>query len=250
VLERVSTIPRSSGTFYTRRVIPSHIVVPEISIPVGDDCGYPTSGEISEEGFGYFRGTWWIGHVPVSDARHTVAFEREVVAALDALAGDEQEFEVLATALEDFEPESDVPLVLRDTPVEGLVRPFIGGYSPLGGLEIGVAGLTYALSTVGFRTAASCRAHEGANSWSDCPVVLFGAHKWRAVLLAELVAEAGCGIGQDRDMLKVYAPSIRNLMDLAEAVLAKRVSFRSKLKPSSRSALRAPQSPYQATLGL
>jgi hypothetical protein len=230
-------------------MIPSHIVAPEISLPVGDDCGYPTSDQITEEGFGYFRGTWWIGHVPLSDARHTVEFEREVVAAIDVLAGDEQEFEVLAAALDEFEPDGEVPLVLRNTPVEGLVRPFIGAYSPLGGLEIGVAGLTYTLSTVGFRTAASCRAHEGANSWSEFPVVLFGAHKWRAVHLAELAQGAGCGIGQDRDMLSVYAPSILNLMNLADAVLTKRVSFRSKPKPSSPSALGAPQSPYQATLG-
>ena len=96
--------------------------------------------------------------------------------------------------------DGEVHLLLKDTPVEGLVRPFIVSDSPLGGLEIGVGGLTYALSTVGFPTAASCRAH-GANSWTDYPIVLFGAHKWRAVLLAELAADAGCGIGQDRDVL-------------------------------------------------
>lgn len=230
--------------FYTRQMVPSYGVAPEISLPSGDDCGYPTSGEVTEEGFGYFRGTWWIGHVQVSDARHTVEFEREVVAALDALAVDEHEFEVLAAALEGFEPDGEVPPLLRDTPIEGLIRPFIGDFTPIGGLEIGVAGLTCALSTVGFRTAASCRAHEGANSWGDFPVVLFGAHKWRAMLLAELAAEAGCGIGQDRDMLTVYGPSIRNLMNLAEAVLEKRVRFRSKPK------VRAPQSRHQATLGL
>ncbi len=232
-------------------MIPSYSVVPEIDLPAGDDCGYPTSDAISEEGFGYFRGTWWLGHVPLSDARQTVAFERDLVAALDALADDEQEFEDLAAAVEHIEPDDgEVPLLLRDTRVEGLVRPFIDDGSPLGGLEIGVAGLTYALSTVGFRTAASCRAHKGANSWSDCPVVLFGAHKWRAVLLAALAAEAGCGIGQDRDMLTVYAPIIRNLMSLAEAVLAKRASFRSRPITSGGSELRAEESPRQATLGL
>lgn len=232
-------------------MIPSYSVVPEISLPAGDDCGYPTSDEISDEGFGYFRGTWWLGHVPLSDARHTVEFERDLVAALDALAEDEHEFEDLAAAVEHLEPgDGDVPLLLRDTPVEGLVRPIVDGDSPLGGLEVGVAGLTYALSTVGFRTAASCRAHEGAKSWSESPVVLFGAHKWRAVLLAELAAEAGCGIGQDREMLTVYAPSVRNLMSLAEAVLAKRAGFRSRPKTSSGSELRAEEPPRQATLGL
>jgi hypothetical protein len=232
-------------------VIPSYSVVPEISLPAGNDCGYPARDEISEEGFGYFRGTWWLGHVPLSDARHTVAFERDLVAALDALADDEQEFEDLAAAVEHIEPDDgDVPLLLRDTPVEGIVRPFINDESPLWDLEIGVAGLTYALSTVGFRTAASCRAHTGANSWSDYPVVLFGAHKWRAVLLAELVAEADCGIDQDREMLTVYAPSVRNLMSLAEAVLTKRARFRSRPRVPGGAKLRAEKSPNQATLGL
>jgi hypothetical protein len=230
-------------------VIPSYSVVPEISLPAGNDCGYPTGDEISEEGFGYFRGTWWLGHVPLSDARHTVEFERDLVAALEALADDGQEFEDLAAAVEHIDPDDgEVPLLLSDTPVEGLVRPLIDGDSPLGGLEIGVAGLTYALSTVGFRTAASCRSH-GANGWSHCPIVLFGAHKWRAVLLAELAVEAGCGIGQDRDMLTVYAPSIMNLMSLAETVLAKRASFRSKPGTHGRRERRTGV-PNQATLGL
>jgi hypothetical protein len=232
-------------------VIPSYSVVPEIDLPAGDNCGYPTSNAISDEGFGYFRGTWWLGRVPLSDARQTVKFERDLVAALDALADDEQEFEDIAAAVEHIEPDDGVvPLLLRDTRVEGLVRPFIEDGSPLGGLEIGVAGLTYVLSTVGFRTAASYRAHTGGHTWSDWPVVLFGAHKWRAALLAALAAEAGCGMGQDRDMLTVYAPSIRNLMSLAEAVLAKRTSFRSRPGTPSGSKLRVEESPRQATFGL
>lgn len=231
-------------------MIPSYGVAPEISLPDGDNCGNPTSDEISEEGFGFFRGTWWIGHVPLSEARQSMEFEHKVVAALDAAAGDGLEFEALATALEEFEPDGTGSLFPIDTPDGGFIEPFIGGVTLLGGLEVGVAGLSYALSTVGFRTAASCRAHEGVNSWSDCPVIFFGAHKWRAVLLAELAAEAGCGIGQGRDMLRVYAPSIRNLMDLAQAVLAKRAIFRSKPKRSVISELAAPPAHHQATLGL
>jgi len=237
------------GHRYTPHVLPSYSVVPEISLPAGDDYGYPTSDEISEEGFGFFRDTWWIGRARVSDARETIEFERDVVTALDALAEGDEEFDVFARAVENLEPEGDGALGLTGTPVEELVQPYVGDYSPLRGLEIGVAGLTYALSAVGFRTAASCRAH-GANGWTNCPIVLFGAHKWRAVLLAELAVEAGCGIGQDRDMLTVYAPSIRNLMSLAEAVLAKRASFRSKPRVPGRSMLRTAETPYQATLGL
>jgi hypothetical protein len=232
-------------------VIPSYTVVPEISLPAGNDCGLPARHEISEEGFGYFRGTWWIGRVRVSDAIDAVEFEREVVAALDALAGTDRQFEALATAVEDLEPGSGLPAELRDTPIEGLLQPLAeDGHSPLGGLEIGVAGLTYAMSAVGFVTAASCRAHAGAYSWSDCPVVFFGAHKWRAVLLSELAQAAGCGIGQDRDMLTVYGPSIRNLMGLAAEVLGQRASFRTKPKSVGRSELGNVEAPFQRTLGL
>lgn len=208
-------------------MLPTYDVVPDIALPVGEDCGYPTRDQISDEGFGYFRGTWWIGPCRMADARETGSFERAVVAALDPLAGSDHEFEVLARAVEIFGPDSDWALELEGSPIDEVVRPYVDDETPLHGLEIGVAGLTYALSAVGFRTAASCRAH-GANGWTDCPVVMFGAHKWRAVLLAQLAVEAGCGIGQDRGMLTAYAPSIRNLMSLAEAVIARRASFSSK----------------------
>jgi hypothetical protein len=118
---------------------------------------------------------------------------------------------------------------LGGTPVEQLLQE-CGEVTPLCGLEIGVAGLTYALSSVGFLTAASCRAHESHSSWTDCPVVFFGAHKWRAVILAGFALQANCGIGQDRGMLTLYAPSIRNLMSLAQALLANRTRFRSRPK--------------------
>lgn len=230
-------------------MIPSFDVVPEIDLPAGDDCGYPTREEISEDGFGYFRGTWRIGHIRVSEARRAVDFERELVDALDAVALDGREYEVLAHAVEEFEPDDEFPMVLRGTPVEGILGR-VDENSPLGGLEIGVAGLTYALSSVGFLTAASCRAHEGANSWSDCPVVLFGAHKWRAVELADLAARAECGIGQGREMLTVYAQSIRGLMSLADLLLASRASFRPSPNRRGRPQRTQRGMAEQGTLGL
>jgi hypothetical protein len=230
-------------------MIPRYDVIPEIWLPEGSDCGYPTSDEIGEEGFGFFRGTWWIGRALLADARETVAFERDVVAALDLLANDDQEFESLAGAVDGIGPGSEDCPELAGTPAEELVRPYLGDYSPLHGLELGVAGLTYVLSAVGFRTAASCRAHR-AKAWTPYPVVLFGADKWRAILLSEYAVEAGCGIGQDRGVLTLYGPSIRNLMRLAEAVFAGRANFRSRPRTSNRPAARGGEPSHQATLGL
>lgn len=210
-------------------MIPSFSVIPGLSLPEGDDCGYPARGGLSDEGFGYFVGTWRIGHPLVSMARESVGFERRLVDLLDSLATDSSAFERFATAAESFEPYGELDPVLTGSPVQTLLEGYDDG-TPLGGLEIGVAGLVYALSAVGFLTAASCRAHVGPRSWSDCPVVFFGAHKWRAEILAKLALETGCGIGQDRDMLTVYAPTIRNLMTLAETVLDNRGRLRSRPK--------------------
>jgi hypothetical protein len=230
-------------------MIPSYEVVPEIWLPDGTDCGYPTSDEISEEeGFGFFRGTWWIGRARVADARETFTFERDIAATLDLLANDLHEFEAFAKIVDELGPDNDDCPGLAGTPAEELVRPYLGDESPLHGLELGVAGLTYVLSAVGFRTAASCRAHP-ASGWTPYPVVLFGAHKWRAIVLSEYAAEAGCGIGQDRGMLSVYGPSIQNLMRLAEAVFVERARFKSAPSASRRLA-RKSEPPDQATLGL
>jgi hypothetical protein len=225
-------------------VVPVYDVSVDIDLPAGENCGYPTRDEISEEGFGYFRGTWWIGPARLGEAREAIAFERDVVEALDLMAPDEDRFDVLARRVENLDDDDDVA-ELAGTPLEDVAHPYLGEGSPLHGLELGVAGLTYALSALGFRTAASCRGHR-RGGWTDCPVVLFGGHRWRAVILAGLAGETGCGIGQDRGMLTVYGPSIRQLIALAQTMVEKRGRF--KAKPGNfRSESAASQQP---TLGL
>ena len=119
-----------------------------------------------------------------------------------------------------------------------------------GGLEIGVAGLTYVLSMVGFLTAASCRAHAGERSWSDCPVVLFGAHRWRAVV-GRICRHGAMWIGSDRGMLTVYVPSVADLMVLARQLFDRRSVFRRRPTDDLRPRLDGnPEQSPQQTLDL
>jgi hypothetical protein len=94
--------------------------------------------------------------------------------------------------------------------------------------ELGVAGVAYALGSVGCLTAASCRWHSRDRSWSDCPVVFFVAPKWRLELVAELIDDAGCGLVADRGMLAIHAQSIVEMHTLGERVVAERERFRRK----------------------
>jgi hypothetical protein len=188
----------------------------------------PDPEMISEEGFGGFRGTWYIGRVAKAHLEAILREEAELMRIVDAVAATSEEFEELASAIEgcDLEPLSDE---LREAAMkEGLAACIDEETTPLDGLELGVAGLTYALGSVGCLTAASCRWHISDRSWSDVPVVFFAAPTWRLELLAELIAAAGCGLVDDRGMLEVVAPSIRNTHELAENIAAERERFRRK----------------------
>jgi hypothetical protein len=183
--------------------------------------------EISEEGFGYFRGTWWIGRVLIRDALRLIREESELIRLIDDLASTPEEFESLAAAIEaqDLGP---LPDELRASlAASDLISTITDEEAaPLDGLEVGVAGLTYALSASRCLTAASCRSHVGTHSWADYPVVLFAAPEWRIEILAELAASEGCGIEPGRDMAAIYSRSITELHSLAELIVNERGRFR------------------------
>jgi hypothetical protein len=190
----------------------------------------PERDEITEEGFGGFRGTWLIGHVRVAEAETVVRHEAEIIRWLDSTANDAQTFEVLATAIEHQDVES-LPDSVRTPALDEALKRYIldgGEGGPLGGLEIGVAGLTVALSALRCLTAASCRGHASTRSWSPWPVVFFAAPQWRLERLAELIASEQCGLESTRDMFTVYGASIRDTHRLAKRLLAERAAFRSK----------------------
>lgn len=218
-------------------------------LPTAAAFWMPGPDDIDEEGFGYFRDTWLIRDVQVRDARCVAAEERRIASAIDGIADNAEHFERLASAVEHGSV---------DDPDNGLTaaeRSVLGQFASdvpaeLGGLELGVAGLVYALATVRILPAASCRSHDGLRSWSDAPVVLFATTEFRARALQPLVQASGCTFFIDDarpELLAVRGQSIANTMTLADAVLASRATFVRPRRPR-RSASRADVSGWQDTL--
>jgi hypothetical protein len=210
-------------------VIPTWDVEVGAGIPAGARFWMPSAEALQAEegGIGYFHDTWVISDVARSQAGAVVAAEAHAIDALNGAADDPETFERLAEALEfnngdfpsdDPEDEADLALLTRLSDSE---TPYLGGF--LGGLEVGVAGLSHALGTVGCVPAASCRAHTGDRpSWADEPVVFAAIDREHADWLQPLVQKAGCGFGQDLErpeFLTIYARSIRDLNALAAAIL-------------------------------
>jgi hypothetical protein len=190
----------------------------------------PKPSEISEEGYGcYFRDVWPLVAVHTSDAAATIAWERRAADWVIRSAANETEYEALAIKVETYSPDDDEAEILPDELTEE--------WAGLGGLELGVAGLSYALSNAGFYPAASCRTHEGY-SWADCPVVLFATGPARLAQLQPLVEQAGCGLHEELSrgapLFGVHARSVVELMDLAQIVFAHRVSLRAIPKSERR----------------
>jgi hypothetical protein len=208
-------------------MIPAQDIEVDVPSPL-PEAGMPDPEEVGEEGFGGFRDTWHIGHVGKADLESILREEAELMRIVDAVAATPDEFEELASAIEGCDLESLSKQLREAAMKEGLAACVDGEIAPLDGLELGVAGLAYALGSVGCLTAASCRWHTDDRSWSDVPVVFFAAPQWRLELLADMIAAAGCGLVAGRGMLEIVAPSIRNMHALAEMIAAERKRFRRK----------------------
>lgn len=207
-------------------MIPTVEITPEIPSAT-PNCTLPPREEVSEEGFGSFRGTWFIGRVPLAEAEEIVREETEILNWLDRNAASPDDFEVLARAIETQETADVAADLGREVPVGlDLLATDGGDVFPLNGLEVGVSGLCHTLSAVGCLTAASCRSHLKQRSWSNVPVVFFRAPTWRVERLMELIAAGRCGLGEDRGMLTIHAASVTDLHRLAERLLAERGRFR------------------------
>jgi hypothetical protein len=200
----------------------------------------PSRDEISEEGFGPFRSTWWTGRARIRDAEALIVEEREIIRLIDGLAKTPSEYEDLATSVEHrnadelarglFDRASASPLAAYWADADD--------FAPLEGLEIGVAGLAAALAATGSVTAASCRWHIRSQTWSPCPVVYFATRQWRLEILADLIATERCGLDADRGMVYVYGASIKDTHRLAEALVRERSRFRRAPVPRRRPARR------------
>ncbi|MFG2658964.1 hypothetical protein [Streptomyces sp. NPDC048425] len=197
------------------------------SFPEGVPMCMPPEEEIDEEGYGFFRGVWDISGAKHADALTVIEEERHVVALVDQLTATPQEFEAVAISIENLAPDTLPPgFAARhpDSEILHIIGDGDGDEVILDGLEIGVAGLSFALSSIGCFPAASCRSHFSDHSWSVRPVVFFAAERPTVHWLTPLVRDSGCGFGDGSghgELLLVEAPSISNLMDLAGQIVAK-----------------------------
>ncbi len=205
-------------------MIPRTVVDLDPAVPTGHNGWTPRGKDVSEEGFAYFRDTWLIRGVRMTEAREVCADERRLVALVDRLATSQTEFDALANALESGDPDA-VPEQFEsdDQLTEELTRE-----PALDGLELGVAGLVYAVAAVGMWPAASCRGHPGDRAWADHPVVYFACDRHRAAVLQPLVEATSCGFDIDYarpELLVVGAASVSEFMDLAVLVLESPKAF-------------------------
>jgi hypothetical protein len=206
-------------------VIPVVDIEVDPSFPANVALGLPPEDEIDEEGYGFFRGVWDIGDVSHEEAVAMVKEERHLSNLVDRAALTHVDFEAIANALESNDPDSLPAGFVAEHPESEIVELVGDGYTAeplLGSLELGVAGLSYALTSIGCFTAASCRSHLSDHSWSPRPVVYFAAERPTVHWLTPLVRDTGCGFDDGSShgrLLIVEAPSITNFMDLASRIL-------------------------------
>jgi hypothetical protein len=198
-------------------------------LPTAAEFWTPEPDDISDEGFGYFRDTWPIVDVPEDDAREMLRKDRTASSFVSKLASSEIEFDTIAKVVETGES-----AYIRNLSADksAALGPYVAEAEDddvlLDGLEVGVAGLVYALAAAGAYPAASCRGHPGY-AWSDWPVVLFAIDQCRANALAPLVRETRCGFEIDpaqSELLVVCSASIEGMISLAEAVISRLPEFR------------------------
>jgi hypothetical protein len=202
------------------------------TIPGDATFWMPKPEDIDIDGIGaFFHDTWLIKDVPVREARRLVQEERRIAAVVGHLANTAEDFDRLAHAVEDgYDPDEpggghDISPNERAELGEFMLSNMVPA---LESLELGVAGLVYALATVRIIPAASCRGHPGNRAWSDVPVVLFATTEYRARALQPLVESTDCRFGIDParpDLLAVTGRSILDTMALADAVLGSRRTF-------------------------
>jgi len=205
-----------------------------VTIPSDATFWMPKPEDIGEDGIGQFiHDTWLIKDVPVREARRLRQDERRIAEVVGDLATTAEDFDRLAHAVEDgyepMEPDGGYDLTATERAELGqfLAENEDEG-TALDSLELGVAGLVYALATVRIIPAASCRGHPGPRTWSDVPVVLFATTEYRAKALQPLVEATNCRFGIDTarpDLLAVTGRSILDTMALADAVLESRHTF-------------------------
>lgn len=200
----------------------------DASLPEEHTGWTPGRDDLSEEGFGGFRDTWVIRDVGVRKAKALLEVEGQLIQLADGFSGDAEEFDAICSALENADAE-DLPARLQHPAIPEELAVHLGAdYSPTEGLDLGVAGLVYALVAVGCWTAASCRGHPKSYAFTDRPVVVLACDRPRASVLQADVERTHCGLttdGHREGLLAGEAESVEEMMALALLVASHRKDF-------------------------
>ncbi|MFH8991607.1 hypothetical protein [Streptomyces sp. NPDC017940] len=188
----------------------------------------PSEHEIPEdEGIGFFQDVWMILGVSPQDALAVVSTEQKYISVTDTLSSSLLLFEQISKLLESGEVGDSLEgnlygeLVKHITELPEDPDEYV---SPLDGLDLGVSGLTHALSTIGGVPVASCRGHATQNPWARQPVVFAALDEERAHWLKPLLSATGCSFYVDperSEFLAIEAPSIIESNRLAALILEK-----------------------------
>lgn len=203
-------------------MIPADEFDGEPSIPANASFWVPQL-TYDDEGFGFFRSVWTIIEVTPAEARQVIENEKRLAGLIDGLSSDAEQFDRLAHFAEWWDPDEtdDSGSISADERIALESALCELGRVPLESLELGVAGLVYAMSAAGCVTAASCRGHSKDGAWSATPVVYFAAEESAARSLESLAKSAGCLFNIDParpELLVVGGESINRTMDLAHAI--------------------------------
>jgi hypothetical protein len=192
----------------------------QASLPSAASFWTPGPDDIDEySGFGYFENVWAIADVTADQAHEIFEKDRSLCQLISSLASEEGEFDILANTVETGV--ADDADHIQPNQLTAL-QPYLTELAALEGLELGVAGLVYALSAAGTYTAASCRGHPGEQAWSKCPVVLLAFDRSHARVLQPLVEGSKCGFEIDRrrpELVSIVSNTVEATLTLAEAVM-------------------------------
>lgn len=209
-------------------MIPEFDVELSPEIPDGATFWVPEEEDLDEEGIGFFRGTWLIHNVTASEATDMLQTELTLLQLIDNISETDEEYEENAGLIDLWDLET-LPDIIRNDPIfESLPFQTEEDGAPLCGLDLGVAGLVFALAAAGFVTAASCRGHTGDRAWAEYPVVLFATDVEHMQVLQLLARNVGCGFAIDParpSLMCVLGRSVRCMVKLAELIVSRLADF-------------------------
>lgn len=170
---------------------------------------FPSESEI-EQGFLGTRqySVQFVLEADWDGATQVLEDERAEVARIDSLAADPYDFDDLAAEAENGD-------LIMDEVLGDLVT----------GLDVGMQAACLALCAAGCITGASCRGHLGPNAWSEWPVIIFAADRYRVPVLHILAQQSDCGLISSSGRLELWARSLTAILKFAELLISHRAAF-------------------------